>query len=196
MADEPDGIDEALEGMLRVGLPAAGRIAEVAARAREQAARQARQNSEAQTRELAARLSAERAAARAELAPVDRTDWWQSARVGDIARTWETAASWRALNPDAAQAAVRIRDEVRQRYGVDIDAPGADPDAVRAVLEQRGLQPNEVDEQSRIARRDQAEAAQLLAAADRADRNRPPEAADALSRVADPETVSARMLAD
>ncbi|MDQ3359699.1 MAG: hypothetical protein M3520_12955, partial [Actinomycetota bacterium] len=75
MADESDGVDEAVEGVLRVGLTAAGpRMAEIIARAREQAAREAQAASEHEARELAERLTAERSAARAQLAPVHRGD--------------------------------------------------------------------------------------------------------------------------
>ena len=179
MADEHDGIDEALEGMLRIGLATAGRVAEVAARAREQAARDARAASEAQAGELAGRLQAERAAARAQLAPVDRTDWWQQARPEDIAGVWETARSWQQLDPVAERAAGRIRREVADRYGIDVDAPGGDPAAVRDALARRGIAERDTGAQYSTARAEDAAAARLLAAADRADRLQQPEPAAA-----------------
>ncbi len=185
MADEHDGIDEALEGMLRIGLTAAGRVAEVAARAREQAERDARAASEAQARELAQRLQAERAAARAQLAPVDRTDWWHQARPEDIAQVWETARSWQHLDPVAERAAGRIRREVADRYGIDIDAPGGDPATVRDALARRGIAERDTGAQRSTADAEDAEdaedaaAARLLAAADRADRQQQPKPAAA-----------------
>jgi len=220
MADEHDGIDEALEGMLRIGLTAAGRVAEVAARAREQAARDARAASEAQAGELAGRLQAERAAARAQLAPVDRSDWWHQARPEDIAVVWETARSWQHLDPVAERAAGRIRGEVADRYGVDVNAPGGDPAAVRDALVRRGIAERDTGVQRSTARAEDAAAARLLGAADRADRQqqqaesvgaaraagedggdpgdrlRPPGADAVTPGVADAEAVAARVTAD
>ena len=46
MVDEPDRIDEALRGTLRVGLTVAGQLAERALRARELSAREAQARSE------------------------------------------------------------------------------------------------------------------------------------------------------
>ncbi len=170
MAEESDGVDEAVEGVLRVGLTAAGRMAEVIARAREQAAREAQAASEHEARELAERLTAERSAARAQLAPVHRGDWWDQAQPGAVATAWETARAWQQIDPDAARAADRIRDEVRTRYGVDVDAPGGDPAKVRQELQRRGLAQEDATDQRSTAAREQGEAALLLAEADRADR--------------------------
>ena len=83
---ESDGIDEALEGMSRVGLTVAGRIGEQLARAREQEMRRAQAAEEQQARELQARFDAERAAARAQLAPVMDNRWWDTANGRDIER--------------------------------------------------------------------------------------------------------------
>ncbi len=170
MAEESDGVDEAVEGVLRVGLTAAGRMAEVIARAREQAAREAQAGSEHEARELAERLTAERSAARAQLAPVHRADWWDQAQPAAIATAWETARAWQQIDPDAARAADRIRDEVRTRYGVDVDAPGGDPAKVREALERRGLALEDATGRRGTAAREQVEAARLLAEADRIDR--------------------------
>ncbi len=184
MAQEHDGIEEALEGMLRIGLTAAGRVAEVAARAREQAARDARAASEAQAGGLAGRLQAERAAARVQLAPVDRRDWWHQARPEDIAVVWETARSWQHLDPVAERAAGRIRREVADRYGIDVDAPGGDLAAVRDALARRGIAERDTGARRGTAPAKDAAAARLLAAADRADRQQQPKPA-AAARAAD-----------
>src|SRR3954453_2199771 len=116
---EPDGINEALAGALRISLTAAAHAAERLARSREQAARDARAAGEHEAHELQARLGAERAAARAALAPVAREAWWQRAGVDEIARAWETAQAWRDQDPDARQAAERIHEQLRDRYGID-----------------------------------------------------------------------------
>lgn len=83
---------------------------------------------------------------------------------------WEHARSWAPLDLDAARAADRIRQEVRQRYGVDVDAPGGDPTRVREALEARGVALEASNTERRQADLEQAEAVGLLQAADRADR--------------------------
>ncbi len=217
MADELDGIDEVVEGGLRVALTVAGRVAEQVARAREQVAREAQAASEQQARELAARLDGERSAARASLAPVTRDEWWTHTQPQDIANAWETARAWQQLDPDAAAVADRIRREVRNRFGVDVDAPGGDPVAIREALKRAGLAGRDADHERREHPRDQAEAARLLTDADRADRAGEPDRAAVLEDagqdtydsgdrrralaaslhgVADQETVQARVLAD
>src|SRR4051812_14322374 len=203
---EPDGINDALAGALRVSLTVAARVAEQLARSREQAARDARAAGEHEARQLQARLDTERAAARAVLAPVAREEWWQRADVNEIARAWETAHAWRELDPDARQAAERIHDQLRDRYGIDTGDLRADERAVRAALVVR--------ERAR-ARDDEHEAAALVAGADRVDADQhagrdhaPRDANDhvaepadreilaaALHGVADEETVEARVVA-
>ncbi len=206
MADQTDGVEEALQATLRVALTVAGRVAERIAREREQQLRDAQASSEQEARELQGRLDAERRAARAALAPVEGADWWDRAQPQQIAEAWETANSWKDLDPDAQRAVDRIEHEVRDRYAIDVRDLGADPAAVRAALEQRA--------QSRgQAAGEQAEAASILAAGsgveepeqqqaeqaseplyDSAERRA--ELASALEQVADVEAVDARVLAD
>lgn len=217
MADEPDGVDEVFEAALRVGLTVAGRMAEQAARAREQTARDAQAASEQQARELASRLGAERFAARAHLAATEQPGWWTTASPQRIAEAWESARSWQDLDPAARAAADRIRAEVRERYGVDVDQPRAEPGALADAIAAREAADRDAQQQRQQGRRDQVEAALLLAEVDRADRAQQPAAAaeadqDAaalydsaerrrdlaagLEDVADAETVEARVLAD
>jgi hypothetical protein len=220
MADEPDGVDEAFEGHLRVALTVAGLAAEHAARTRERAARNAEAASQQEARELRARMDAERSAARASLAPVEREEWWAKAGPEDVAAAWETAQAWSDLDPDARRIAYRIRKEVRERYGVDVDDARPEPGALRDALDARGAADREAQRHREEARRDDIEAAQLMGEADRADRadrsREPVEGAVAgqegrdlydtaerrrdlaagLEGVADAETVQARVLAD
>jgi hypothetical protein len=166
---EADGINEALAGTLRVALTVAGQLAERIARAREQAARAARAASEQHARELRARVDAERAAARAALAPVAREEWWQRAEPDEIARAWEAAQAWREHDPAARAAAERIHAEVRSRYGIDTRDLRADPAAVRAALAAHDSARERAGGQRSRARDEQAEASALLAGANRAD---------------------------
>jgi hypothetical protein len=217
MTDEPDGIDEAFEAALRVAVTVAGRMAEHAARAREQAARDTHAASQQEARELQARLEAERSAARAQLAPVERQDWWASADPQQIAAAWETAQAWQKSDPDARRAADRIRHEVHDRYGVDVDDPRPEAGALADALAARQDAEQDAQQQRRESRRDDVEAALLLREADHADRAQQPgaatgaeqdagvlydsaerrrELAASLEGLADSEAVEARVLAD
>ncbi len=213
MADQTDGVDEALEATLRVALTVAGRVAERIAREREQQLRDAQASSEQEARELQGRLDAERRAARAALAPVEGADWWDRAQPQQIAQAWETANSWKDLDPDAQRAVDRIEHEVRDRYAIDVRDLGADFAAVHAALEQREQSRGQAAGERAAAAGEQAEAASILAAGggveepeqqqaeqasepryDSAERRA--ELASALEQVADVEAVDARVLAD
>jgi colicin import membrane protein len=169
---ESDGIDEAIESMSRVGLTVAGRLGEQLARAREQELRRAQAAEEQQARELQARFDAERTAARAQLAPVMDNRWWDTANGRDVERAHEAATAWKDHDPAARDAAEVIRAQVQRRYGLDVDDLGADEASVTAALA-KAERDREQAEQERPAGRDEnAQAVQLLAEADREDRDR------------------------
>jgi len=144
---ESDGIEEAFEGQLRVGLLIAGRVAEELARQREQSARAAEQQSAQAARDLQERAAAERTAARAVLVPLVRAAWWDRTKPADIETAWQTARQWADVEPDAARAAETIRKQVRARYGIDVDTLEADQhqaggrgDALARALDDRAAQ--------------------------------------------------------
>jgi len=141
VAEESDGIEEAFEGQLRVMVTAAGQIGERIARAREEAQRRVQAASEQEARELAGRLAAEQRAARVELGNVYRSQWWDGATSEQVANAYQVARAWSQEDPEAVRAEVRIRDELRTRYGVDVDQAHADPAAVQAAVERAGLRP-------------------------------------------------------
>lgn len=116
---EGDGIEETVQGQLRVWLTTAAQLAEVALRAREEALRRTQVATEREAKELASRLAAEQRAAQAELANVHRNEWWERATPQDIAHAYTTARSWASELPEAAQAQDRMRSEMRTRYDVD-----------------------------------------------------------------------------
>ena len=147
----------------------AGQLAERALRAREQSARESQARSEQEARTLQARLDSERAAARAALAPVDRDEWWQSAQHEDTTRAWETAQTWRELDPDARRAGERIHDELQRRYGIDTRDLQADPAAVRAALEHAERTRSQSDQERDAAAAERAEASALVTGADQLD---------------------------
>jgi hypothetical protein len=134
---EPDGVGEAFEELLRSGLAAAGALARASAHARAQQLRAAADASEHAAQQARAALEVERAAARARLAPVTQTEWWDRATPQEIAHTWQTALEWRESDVDAAKASVRIRAELEDRYGIDphdyTAAPASEPAAATSA---------------------------------------------------------------
>jgi hypothetical protein len=101
---DSDGIEEAIEGGLRVALTAAGRVGEVLSRAWQARLDQVRAESVRAAREYTARLNAERASAIAEPAPVHQPQWWEHARVEEITRAHQVAQARKATTPEAAAA--------------------------------------------------------------------------------------------
>jgi colicin import membrane protein len=220
---ESDGIEEAIEGISRVGLTVAGRLGEQLARTREQELRRAQAAEEQRARELQARFDAERAAARAQLAPVMDNRWWDTASGRDIERVHEAATAWKDHDPAARDAAEVIRNQVQRRYGLDVDNLGADEASVAQALAKAERDREQAEQERRAGRDETAQAVQLLAQADREERereqdvteeNQPPEAlreeavikhdsaerrqalAASLESVADREAVQARLSAD
>ncbi|GAB2722719.1 hypothetical protein ACX801_20980 [Arthrobacter bambusae] len=169
---ESDGIEEAIEGMSRVGLTVAGRLGEQLARAREQALRRAQAAEEQQARELQARFDAERATARAQVAPVMDNRWWDTASGRDVERVHEAATAWKDHDPAARSAAEVIRDQVQRRYGLDVDNLGADDASVAAALTKAERDREQAEQERRAGGDETAQAAQLLAEAAREDQDR------------------------
>lgn len=169
---ESDGIEEAIEGMSRVGLTVAGRIGEQLARAHETALRRAQAAEEQQALELQARFDAERAGARSQLVPVMDNRWWDTASGRDIERVHEAATAWKDHDPAARNAAETIRDQVQQRYGLDVDNLGADETSVATALAKAERDRDQADKERCTGSEENAQAAQLLAEADREDRAR------------------------
>ncbi|WP_284977201.1 hypothetical protein [Arthrobacter sp. efr-133-TYG-104] len=183
---ESDGIEEAIEGMTRVGLTVAGRLGEQLARTREQELRRAQAAEEQQARELQARYDAERAAARAQIAPVMDNRWWDTASGRDIERVHETATAWKDHDPAAREAADAIRDQVQSRYGLDVDNLGADEASVAEALAKAERNREQAEHERHAGRDEAAQAAALLAEVDREARGREREADEENQR---PETL-------
>jgi colicin import membrane protein len=170
--NESDGIEEAIEGISRVGLTVAGRLGEQLARAHEQELRRAQAVEEQQARELQVRFDAGRAAARAQFAPVMDNRWWDTASGRDIERVHEAATAWKDHDPVARDAADVIRDQVQRRYGLDVNNLGADDASVAEALLEAERDRERAEQERRAGREENAQAVQLLAEADREDRDR------------------------
>lgn len=170
---ESDGIEEAMDGQLRILVTAASQVGQMLARLREEALRRAEARSIQEHRELQSRLDAERAAARAELGNVHQRDWWDRATPEQIGHSYQVARAWAGEDQEAARAELRMRDELQSRYAIDVNNTGADPDAVRQMVRlqmeraERDLA-NAATERNRAAA-EEAEAARLMADANQAE---------------------------
>ena len=131
---QADGVFEEAEGNIRQQLMAAAQLARSAVQARQDAAQRATRRDLEEARQLQVQLDAQRVAARAELAPVHNASWWDQAQVRDVARAYETAVTFRDEDQAARDAESRIRQELRERYDVEVLETGADPAVVRATL--------------------------------------------------------------
>ncbi len=171
MADETDGVGETFDDSLRIALTVASQFGERISRLREQLARQREAEARQEARELQARFDAERGAVRAQLAVVNQPEWWTRASVQDIADVHETATGWRDHDDTAAAAHDTIRREVRDRYGVDVDRPGADPAAVAQALREAERDRAEAREERRRSGEDLTASQILLATAEGRDRD-------------------------
>jgi hypothetical protein len=207
---EADGMEDAVDGAMRTGLMVAGRIGEQLARMREQEQRTIAAAEEQRAQELQERFDAQRAAARAQLAPVGREDWWDKATPEMIERVHETATAWKAYDPEAAKAAMKISEQVQSRYGIDVNNTGADEASASEALaraQQARLEAESERTKGAAARTDEVMAGAAVAGAnrqDRADRSEPAwdtaerrrQLAERLEGMGDREAVNARLLAD
>lgn len=164
---ETDGVDEALDQNLHVLLTAAARAGQEIARLREDQERRAAALTAGEREALAARLSAEHRLAASQFEQVHHSQWWDSAKREDVVHTWQAAHTWRE-DPAAERAITRMRDEVRERYGVEVEREAAGLE-VRELLDEATRERQAADLEREKSERDQTEARQLLHAADRAD---------------------------
>ncbi|MGK3957512.1 hypothetical protein ACLKOZ_15135 [Arthrobacter sp. R4] len=168
---ESDGMDDVLDGGLRQSLMIASRIAETLARRRQESQRQQEHQDSQVAHEAQARLAAERSAARAALAPVDKDHWWDKAQPNDIATAHAVAEGWKDHDPAALAASERIRQEVLTRYGIDTHDVGADAaylaSGIQTITTEKARQDElaRSQEETRKAAAEHEKAMQLLAAA-------------------------------
>ncbi len=173
MADESDGIEEAVETTVRLAVMAGARLGSEIARAREERLREHRRVDEREAERLAQRIEAEKRAAVAEVSQVHRADWWERADAERIGQTYATARAWAPEADEAARAERKMREELHERYGVDLDradvrAVATEVEAWRRRLEEQRRQ--EADREGSTETAERAEAALLLDQAARDDR--------------------------
>jgi hypothetical protein len=210
---EADGMDDAVDGAMRTGLMVAARIGEQLARMRDEDQRSIAAAEEQRARQLQERFDAQRAAARAQLAPAARDDWWDKATPEMIERVHQTATAWKAYDPAAAQASEHIRNQVQGRYGIDVNNTGADEASVSAALTSAQQARSEAENErtkAAAARTDEVVAGAAVAGANRQDAaaqkaqgeptydtpERRQQLAESLEGKGDREAVNSRLLAD
>jgi hypothetical protein len=168
---ESDGMDDVVDGGLRQSLMIASRIAETLVRRRQESQRQQEHQDAQAAHEARARLAAERSAAQAALAPVEKDQWWDKAQPNDIATAHALAEGWKGHDPAALAASEKIRQEVLTRYGIDTHDVGADAayleSGIQAVATEKTRQDElaRSQEETRKAAAEHEKAMQLLAAA-------------------------------
>ncbi|MGV8865164.1 MAG: hypothetical protein ACOH2T_28990 [Pseudomonas sp.] len=141
-----DGLLDEAESNMRMALMGDSQLAQVATRVRTESHERASRRDLEVARQLQVRLEAEKVAARAEIASVRQASWWDQA---------------------ARDAESRIRQELRDRYSIDVNETGADPSVVQVSLAeqdsgQRGRRPS-VDDQKLAVGLSGAEALDLEA---------------------------------
>jgi hypothetical protein len=211
---EADGMEDAVDGAMRTGLMVASRIGEQLARMREEEQRTIAAAEEHRARQLQENFDVQRAAARAQLAPVGRDDWWDKATPPMIERVHETATAWKDYDPEAAQATKTIREQVQTRYGIDVTNTGADEASVSETLarvQQTRLEADNEQTKASAARTDDVVASAAVAGANRQNNSarkaalnqsaydspeRRQQLAESLENRGDREAVNSRLLAD
>ena len=168
---ESDGMDELLDGGMRQSLMIASRIAETLARRRQESQRQQEHQDAQAAHEAQARLTADRSAARAALAQVNKDRWWDKAQPHDIATAHAIAEGWKDHDPTALAASKRIRQEVFTRYGIDAREAGKDSGYLESDIQNAATDKARQDalersqEETRTAATEHEKAMGLLAAA-------------------------------
>lgn len=95
--------------------------------------------------------------------------WWDYAKAEDILRVHQAATAWKGQDPMARSAADAIREQVQQRYGIDVDALGTGADGA-AALDEAAQAKTQAQEERTAAAGQNAQAAELPAEAERADK--------------------------
>ncbi|MGV8970614.1 MAG: hypothetical protein ACOH1J_09205 [Microbacteriaceae bacterium] len=163
---QADGVLDEADGNMRMALMGASQLAQAATRARTESHERASRRDLEVARQLQGRLEAERVGARAELAPVHQASWWDQANTHDVARAYETAVTFRGENQAARDAESRIRQELRDRYSIDVNESGADPSVVQASLAEFGSERSDGEQERDMARDERDIAAELTVGAE------------------------------
>lgn len=173
MADDTDGIEEAVEGNIRLAVIAGARVGAEISRAWEDRLRQRQAGDALQARQLEQRFAAEKQVAVAELSQVYQPQWWDRADPAQVGQMYATATAWAPQVDQAAQAQARMRAELQDRFGIDVSL--TDPHGVSAAVDtwQRRLEEqraHEAGQENHQANTERTEATLLVGLASSEDR--------------------------
>lgn len=131
---ETDGVDEAVEGQLRMFITTAEMIGREMARHRAEQMRQARVQSERDAERLQQRLDAEREAALVQLARIGERGWYEQVTPQELAYTYQLAEAWAGQDRNADAYRIRMKTELKVRYGIDPESLRSE-DAIQAAMQ-------------------------------------------------------------
>jgi hypothetical protein len=109
-----------ISNLIRTLVTAAAGVAEKRAQRREAEQREAARQSDIARHAFEERMRAEREIAYLIYRNVERDRWWERATPKDIADTVEVAGTWATTDPRAQAALNRVKEELRHRYGIDL----------------------------------------------------------------------------
>ncbi|MDR0488800.1 MAG: hypothetical protein LBG99_05275 [Propionibacteriaceae bacterium] len=113
-----DGIDDAIEGQVRIMMGVATQIGERIARSREQQLYAATQRSHTEGQRAARQVKALNVTARYHMTSIYKDQWWDTATADDISQAWAIASSW-PDDPEMVRAHNHLATTVESRYGFD-----------------------------------------------------------------------------
>lgn len=171
--NESDGIEESVEGVVRVAVTAGAQLGSRLAQLLREQWERARQAELHEAGAERARFEAERQSAGYELRQIQTQEWWREASPERIGHGYATARAWEEFEPSAKAAQERISVELKDRYGIDVDRLDADPMRVQeavARMEAERFESAAITERQAAAA-DRADAAATLTVADSLDRD-------------------------
>lgn len=160
--DANDGIDDVTDGVARATVTVAAQMGRQIATAIKRAMEEAAARRDAAAVELQARIQAHRAAARAELTSVHQPEWWGRASTDQVARVVEVSQAWAPHDAEAAKAARVVKQEVQERYGVDVDATGSHTSEILTATQEAATARAEAARERASSEQEAAEARLLL----------------------------------
>lgn len=142
----PDQVEDQLTEDFRLTLLLATQAAQHMVAAFTERQREARAQSQEETRRFQAELQAHRAMALASTRDAGSEAWWQESAPRDMAHAWEVAKVWEERDPELSQRAARMREGFSDRFGIQdpdgmsledlVQARAADPARVESPLQE------------------------------------------------------------
>lgn len=163
---ETDGVDEAVEGQLRLFITTAEMVGREMARHRAEQLRQARVQSERDAERLQQRLDAEREAALAQLARTGDRGWYEQVTPQELAYTYQLAEAWAGQDRNADAYRIRMRTELKVRYGIDPESLRSEDALQKAMQKTAEREQGEAAVERSKVKEDERQARDLMNQAD------------------------------